>query len=181
MPIIQAMPDVPAICDNCGAVFPSGLFVEDVRNLWMSGNKAGPCPSCGAMGSIPDGLYDTVGDSLRIVTSWAPEDRDRFATTLADAQQAGDRDAAAEAISTAPGLAEVAARIVPRDAAQFWAFIACLLTLLQMLGVGRSEPSVNINETRVVERVMERLAPTVPEPQRPAHGQEHRLQHPDSP
>jgi hypothetical protein len=158
----QLMPQVPAICDNCGAVFPSGMVVENARNIQMLGNTTWPCPSCGGMGRIPDGIYDAVGNTLRIVTSWSPEAREQLAEALTHARSAGDRAAAAEAINEAPGLRDVAARIAPRDPAQFWAFVACLLMLLQLLGVGGSDSSVTVNETTVIERVMEHPSPTVP-------------------
>ncbi len=71
---MASMPAVPAICDNCGAVFGSGNWMEG-GSAHMVGNKSGPCPNCGAMGSIPDGFYEFIGQTLRIVSDWSPERR----------------------------------------------------------------------------------------------------------
>jgi hypothetical protein len=152
-------------------VFPSSFVMGGESDASTSGVKIDTCPNCGAMAGPPDGFYEVVGDTLRIVTDWSPEERERFAAQLTQAQSAADRDAAADALNNAPGLAAVAARIVPRDPGQFWAFIACVLMLLGMFGVGASEPSASgpsvtvFSKTTVIERVMEHPAPTVPERQ----------------
>lgn len=54
------MPMIPAICDNCGAKFSSGFFVENVENLTMRDNTAGPCPVCGGMGRTKNGVFNVV-------------------------------------------------------------------------------------------------------------------------
>ena len=54
---------IPAICDSCGAVFPSGIAASGI----VRGNKSGPCPACGGMGSVPDGTYQTVGNVIRLL------------------------------------------------------------------------------------------------------------------
>jgi hypothetical protein len=52
---------LPAICDTCGSSFNSGIAAAPgVRGLVLAGNKSGPCPNCGGLGSIPDGTYDIV-------------------------------------------------------------------------------------------------------------------------
>lgn len=57
---------LPAICDNCGTIFDSGFDFANVRNISMRGNKSGPCPKCGEMGSIPDGVYDVVDNVINV-------------------------------------------------------------------------------------------------------------------
>lgn len=54
---------LPAICDNCGAVFLSGIAISGMS----IGNKSGPCPACGGMGSVPDGLYNITGNVIRLL------------------------------------------------------------------------------------------------------------------
>ncbi|WP_237772620.1 hypothetical protein, partial [Vibrio parahaemolyticus] len=46
------MPHLMAVCDNCGNEFPSGFFIEGCSNVTFTGNKSGPCPNCGGMGSV---------------------------------------------------------------------------------------------------------------------------------
>jgi hypothetical protein len=61
------MPNLPAICDDCGTMFPSGFVMENCTNISLSGNKSGPCPSCGGMGSIPDGVFNVLGNVIEIL------------------------------------------------------------------------------------------------------------------
>jgi len=50
-----------AFCENpaCGAIFPApNIFGgEGTATIQMTNNRYGPCPSCGGLGRIPDGLY----------------------------------------------------------------------------------------------------------------------------
>lgn len=63
------MPMIPAFCDNCGTAFPSGIFAENCVNLTMSGNRSGPCPECGGMGSVPDGVFNILGSVIEIINA----------------------------------------------------------------------------------------------------------------
>ena len=63
--------NLPAFCDNkeCGAIFPSGFAFENAVNITLSGNKSGPCPHCGGHGSIPDGVFNFVNDTIQILSA----------------------------------------------------------------------------------------------------------------
>jgi len=51
---------IPAICKNCNAMFSTAPNIS-VENYTMFVNcESGPCPHCGSMGVIPDGLYTLV-------------------------------------------------------------------------------------------------------------------------
>jgi hypothetical protein len=61
---------LPAICDNCGAIFapPAIVLGAGASNVRVSGNRVGPCPACGnRWARIPDGTYDTVRGTLRML------------------------------------------------------------------------------------------------------------------
>jgi len=60
---------IPAFCDNCGAAFSSGIAVENCANITLSGNRSGPCPRCGGMGSVIDGVFNVVGDVIEILSA----------------------------------------------------------------------------------------------------------------
>jgi hypothetical protein len=50
--------NVPAVCGTCGRIFPSGFTIAGGGSYHLSNNQAGPCPGCGGMGRIPDGVID---------------------------------------------------------------------------------------------------------------------------
>lgn len=59
--------NVPAFCENCGAVFPSGLFVQGV-GVTLSHN-ATSCPGCGQMAWLIDGEFTIIGNTLEILSA----------------------------------------------------------------------------------------------------------------
>jgi len=66
------MATIPAICENCGAIFgATGLIGGEGRNIQMGGARVGPCPTCGGVGRVPDGTYDLIDDTLRVVRAAA--------------------------------------------------------------------------------------------------------------
>jgi len=56
------MASIPAICmtNTCLTVFPSGVAVENSRGVMFENNRASPCPKCGGVGKIPDGIYSVI-------------------------------------------------------------------------------------------------------------------------
>ena len=45
--------DVPAVCETCGAVFPSGIVVEDGLPQNYRGNRSGPWSKRTSLGRRP--------------------------------------------------------------------------------------------------------------------------------
>lgn len=54
--------NLPAICANCGLNFPSGFSIASGAKLITKNSISGPCPNCGGIGRIPDGIYEVVSD-----------------------------------------------------------------------------------------------------------------------
>jgi len=137
----------------------------------MIGNKSGPCPNCGGTGSIPDGLYEFVDETLNIVSTWPQERIERLLVELQGAKSQPDPRAAAEAvIASDEDLVDVAKRLlIPRDAGQFWAFVGALLAALALVTANRAESTiVNVNVQTVVERIIgTQPAPTTHRPKPP--------------
>jgi hypothetical protein len=68
------MATVAGVCENCGAVFGSeALSGAEGRGISLGGAKVGPCPSCGGTGRVPEGTYDLIDDTLRVVRAAAIE------------------------------------------------------------------------------------------------------------
>lgn len=131
------MPVLPAICDQCSTVFSSGFAIENRTRVSMVGCGAGPCPSCGAGGTIPDGLYDAFGDTLRILSDGPRSARslERLATVLRAAQEHGlDREATAAAIEReAPEYADLAGDVRERRGWSLYQYLTILLMVIAIV------------------------------------------------
>ena len=96
------------------------------------------------MGSIPDGLYQTFGDTLRILAT-APGSLRRLASVLRSAERRGkDRDATAAAIETAvPELAGLAGglRQVKGWTLHQWVMVVLALIAILLKGASSDAPS----------------------------------------
>ena len=104
--------DDRAICERCGTAFPSGFVVENSRSIEFRGNRSGPCPKCGGMGNVLDGIFDFVGNTIRVIS--APERTlAELAALEALLQEARQRnmsgpEVAERMVSELPGLRAVA-------------------------------------------------------------------------
>jgi len=160
------MPAVPAVCNNCGTVFamPNLVAGGSTGNITISNVKAGPCPNCGGMGSIPDGLYQFAGDTLRIFAAWPTDRLQHVATTLATAKAAADRNAVEQALGKEPDLAAILKKLSPlQDGPTFWAFISALLAAIMLLLAGQNDPNVTVNQETVIQRIVTQPTSTVPQ------------------
>lgn len=154
------MPELPAFCDSCGAVFGSGFIIDNSVNVTLSGNKSGPCPVCGGTGSVPDGVFKFVGGTMEILT--APQrtidQLKRLAQILGSARQ---RNATAEEVKEeirreVPELSKLADWL-PANRTELYAVIAIIVTLLFNL-VDAGVKLADIARDTLTQAEVERLA-----------------------
>ena len=103
---------VPAFCDSCGAYFTSAFATG--RNITFT-NCGAQCPRCGRMARIPDGTYDLIGDTIRLLSGPAG--------TVAHLQRLQEIVRALQARAMTPEAAQDA---VERDVPQFASMFAWL-------------------------------------------------------
>jgi hypothetical protein len=104
------------------------------------------------MGSIPDGVYEFAGETLRIISAWDRAHLDRFADALGQASRQPDRRRATEAaLAAEPEFRSLARLLIPRDAGQFYGFVAVLVAALALMQSCRSDPTIQINPTIIVD------------------------------
>ena len=131
------MPMIPAICNICGTPFPSGfLLMEGAQHTTFTNCGAGPCPKCGGMGHIIDGIYDFIGNSIRVIQNNG-YNRTRIVLFRETIQKAKDLKLEPEQVvdeiqKSYPDFSAVLS-IIPRDPAGFWTFIGALIALLTYL------------------------------------------------
>ena len=161
---------LPVICDNCGLIFPSGFAFGNVTNLTMLGNKS-QCPRCGAWASLPEGVFDFIDGSLRVVSQWSPEKRRQFADALHAAQRARDPIVATAAVIDA----EPELQKPPFSNARGMLLIALATLLLGCLNAVHEwtsepphspPPTINIDET-VIQQIYDHEQPDPPLDLRP--------------
>jgi len=155
------MPNLPAFCDNCGTIFPSGFFVEGASQMTLVGNTAGPCPRCGGRGHIPDGVFNFIDSTIEILS--APnrtiDELKRFAAIIGSAKE---RKATLEQVSEevakeVPELSYLMSLLIPKSSGDFYGFLAFLLAVVQMLtGQDSNNDAIKTEETKLyVEQKVE--------------------------
>lgn len=155
------MPDIPAFCDNCGAIFRSGIFIGG-GTATMVGNRAGPCPVCGSMGTIPDGVYSAAGNVLRLLSGpqKTVEQLKRLAAVINEARRTQEEpNQIAERIKEeAPELSSFVDAL-PKTRSELYNFLLVILTAVSVLiaayAVNNSSPSEEEIE-RMVEDTVEK-------------------------
>lgn len=78
---------IPAICPN-GHIFPSGFALGPGGAASVKNVTSGPCPKCGQMGIIPDGLHTFLNDSIKFFadSSISTESLRRLKNIFSEAQ-----------------------------------------------------------------------------------------------
>jgi hypothetical protein len=138
------MPSLPAFCDTCGTAFPSGFVFENSTNVTLSGNKSGPCPNCGGMGHIPDGVFNFVGSTIEILS--APKRTVKELNRLAQV--------AAQIKQELPELSSLA-NLLPKNREELYGFLALILAAIQLLTQSpQSSQNITINVSQVVEQTL---------------------------
>ena len=124
------MPHIPAFCDNCGAVFSSGIVIENSVNLTLSGNKSGPCPACGGMGTIPDGVFTVTSNIIKLLTGpqRTTEQLQHLARVIVDARKnVKEPNTTASKIKLeAPELSSIV-DVLPKTRPELYSFLTVIL------------------------------------------------------
>jgi hypothetical protein len=128
--------DVPAFCDTCGAVFRSGFVVDNSTNITFVGARSGPCPVCGGMGHVPDGVFNFVGNTIEILS--APhrtvDELSRLAKMLREAREKkhSPEEVAQTIRKELPELSGLA-DLLPKTRVELYAFLALIVALVTLL------------------------------------------------
>jgi len=149
--------EAPAFCDDCGAVFRSGIVVEDSAPT-LAGNRAGTCPVCGGTGRIPDGLLSFVGNTIEIlsVPQRTIDELSRLAQILyaARAEQQSPDDIADTIRQEMPALSGLA-EILPKTRSELHGFVALIAAVVFLLiqASQNSEDTINVTVDQAVNQV----------------------------
>ena len=127
------MPRLPAICQNCEKLFPSGFYIGGKRNTFIN-CVSGPCPFCGhPEGLIPDGMYSALSDTvLEFISSRVKASHIRILIEILN--QAKDEDVDAKTLSEriknrVPELSTIT-KVLPKTRSELYQFIIALVIFL---------------------------------------------------
>lgn len=164
------MPIVPAFCDNCGTPFPSGFRFENSFHISLSGVMSSPCPKCGGIGHVPDGLFNFVGNTIEILS--APgrthAEYERLVSIVREGKsQKLEKDEISKKIKSEIPAFGALVDILPSNKNELYGFLAVLLAVLALLKP--SDPpqpaSVNIiNVEQVIQQCYEQSKDTIQPP-----------------
>lgn len=152
------MPSVPAFCDTCGTVFSSGIFVENSTNISFTGNRAGPCPKCGGVGHVPDGVFNFIGNTIEILS--APErtiaELAGLAKILREAKSKTEtREQVISRIEKEIPALSGLAKLLPENKSELYGFLAVVLAAVQLFTQSPPAPnSTTINVTQVIQQAV---------------------------
>jgi len=162
---------IPVVCDVCGGFFVSRSAIGGSGRVVITGSKVGPCPNCGGIGSIPDGIYDLLEDSIRLLSGPATtvQQLQALAALIADARET---KASSEEVKKAfekdlPELASLGG-MLPRSRGELYAFLTLLATIVMLLIQVADQPErTSITVNQVIEQVVEDVPSTlvIPAPQ----------------
>lgn len=165
------MPSVPAFCDTCGTAFNSGIFVENSTNISFAGNRSGPCPSCGGMGHVPDGVFNFIGNTIEILS--APErtisELTRLAQILREAKAKAEtrQQVVVRIEKELPSLSGLF-KLLPENKSELYAFLAVVLAAVQLFSqTPPAQNSKTINVTQVIQQVIAEPSGTKAAPIKP--------------
>ena len=153
------MPHLPAFCNSCGSVFKSGIYVENSIDIGFSNCSAGPCPVCGGMGHIPDGVYNFIGDTIELLSGSqrTVAELKRLAIILSEARK--DRLSSEEIISKVdkelPEL-NTFKDILPKNRNELYSFIGLIISIIMMfLTMTNSSQKSEITINQVINHIYE--------------------------
>lgn len=173
------MPRLLAFCNSCGNAFPTR--VNALGSIQIQNMGYGPCPKCGGGGTIPDGLYDIVGEAIRLIAGpqRTVEQFQRLAAVLAEAKKERvTPQVLAERVEREDpqwkGFASLIKNyLLPKNAGEFWGIIGVILAAIALLPSSDQKFDEKQVATIVEKAVISALAhsgqqsPVVSAPQEP--------------
>lgn len=149
--------NVPAVCDNCGNIFPSGISAINSTNISFNNCRAGPCPVCSGTGHIPDGVYNFIGNTIEFLSG--PErsliELKKLASILERAKNNNfdSKSIAREVDEEIPELSSIK-DLLPTNRSELYGFITILLTIISMImSQTQSSSSSKIEINTVINNV----------------------------
>jgi hypothetical protein len=142
---------LPAVCDQCGTIFQQrAIKLQNVQHASFTNVSVGPCPKCGGMGHIPDGVYNVIGNVIEVVSAPAHSrtDLERIAEIFRQARERKEspEEVAAKVRRDVPSLSKIA-DLLPHDRAEMYAFVQVVLAAIALyIALKSGSPNITVNQ-----------------------------------
>ena len=141
------MPIIPAFCENCKLIFPSPFEVKNSTNIGFQ-NIGISCPRCGYRATIPDGVYDVIGNTIEIVkgSSLSKQKIKEYKSLIEHlkSEKADYENVKNEIQKNAPELSSLVG-FLPKTKNELYTFLALIIAALSLINqYGDDEKSVNV-------------------------------------
>ena len=163
------MAQVPALCRSCGTWFNTGVAL--IGRVRLTGNRS-RCPSCGQMGSIPDGIFDFEAGIVTLVEGppRTVADLQNLAAFLDDAREKeSTRDEIGSTIAERFPMFSGLVSLLPHNRAELYGFLALLLVAITLILSQSHDQSptvvigdLDINVRNVTDEAMEEFCKPSP-------------------
>ena len=124
---------ISAFCENasCGSVFfsNSAFHIGPGATVNMIGNKIGPCPLCGSLGNVPDGIYTAFEQRLTNPTQVAAIQKVMRIISEHTILKSSPQNLRSSLIKEVPALS----KWLPNNFKELMQFITALMVVLQFL------------------------------------------------
>jgi len=126
---------VPAICSKCGTIFPSPIEAEN-STISFQNTKLGSCPTCEEAGYFPDGTFEFVGDTIKLLSGSQRtlEELKSLASILKKAQENNHsrKEITSNLQREVPELSSISDAL-PETRNELYAFLAIILSAITLV------------------------------------------------
>lgn len=146
------MPILPAFCDRCGAVFPSGIYAGDGATLNINNVSSGTCPRCGGTIRMKNGVFNVVNGVISEIkkNNYSKEDLVELVDILKSLQH--NENSEPELTKEETNRYSWIFRFLPENLGDKIAIIAIIIDVILSFS---SQPTINYNIDIDVEQVIQ--------------------------
>ena len=169
------MVNIPAVCSTCGSLFFAPNLVGGAGQVEFHGSRLSPCPVCGGVGDIIDGVYNAATNTARLIISTATKPQQLKALEAiflaAKKDKLSSDQINARVQEEVPELQSIS-DWVPKTRMELYTFIGIVLALITYISTTTfnfMDSSNSVSEDKVKElidrAVQDQIAVQKPTPQ----------------
>ena len=167
------MVTIPAVCSSCGALFYAPNLVGGTGTVEFRNSRLGPCPVCGGVGDIIDGVYNAATNTARLLISSAtkPHQLKKLHEIFVAAQKQNlSREEIQETVTNELPELQSLRDWLPTTRNELYTFIGIILALITLitttaLGFAQLNKSVSEQDIQqlVDKAIQKQVAPKKPQ------------------